>query len=402
MTKFVATQAWAKGANNISAKDRLPEGFVRHAVNLDPLPGGTLKLRTGYEQVYAGAEVRGVLALGTKLLIADGTSLVEYDLLTNTSKVLRSIAGAGVFTGDVLNNTLYFCTTNECLEYDGTTVRPWGVPTARNQPVVTASGVGGLVAGYYQIALTLVDAWGREGGADKPLVIYAEQNSALTVAVPAPPAGYSTNVYVGSVNGGTLYLQNTVGTAATVNVGIVRDDTARCTTDMMRAPVPGTQVVAHNGVLVSAVGNYIQITRPMQAHLVDNVRGFVQYSTAVNAVVSTGVLFVSADKCYALTSPETGDIRQQVVLEYPAITGTAVLLPDGRGAWMTTYGQAVTNGDKVELVNRGSFAPASAESGAAGVVDNDGNQLVVTALKGKTGGNPLAASDFFIGEIINP
>lgn len=403
MTGFVKTRAWAKGANNIESRDRLPDGFVRHAVNIDPLPGGKLKLRTGYERVYTGANVRGVLALGGKLLVADGTSLVEIDTATNSSRVLRTIAGAGAFVGDVLNDRLYFCTANECLEYDGNIIRPWGVPTASNQPVVTATAAGGLTEGYYQIALTLVDAWGREGGADKPMVIYVEQDKALSIGVPTPPAGYSTNVYVGSVNGATLYLQNTLGTAATVSVGIVRDDTARCTTDMLRAPVPGSMVVTHNGVLAVAVGGLVQITKPMQAHLIDNVRGFLNYPADVNAMVSTGdALFVSADKCYALTNVETDGIAQRTVLEYPAIAGTAVLLPDGRGAWMTQYGQALTKGNDVELVNRDSFAPASAATGAAGVVDSDGNQLVVTSLKGKTGGNPLAASDFFIGEIINP
>ena len=402
MTGFRKTKDWAKGANNIASKDRLPEGFVRHAVNVDPLPGGRMALRSGYESVYQGTAPRGVLALGRKLLIADGEDLIELNTDTNSSRVLRSIAGAGAFVGDVLNERLYFCTENECLEYDGTEVRPWGVPDTANQPTIAASGAGGLVEGYYQVALTLTDAWGREGGTDKPVVIFAATNSALLINVPAPPTGYTTNVYVGSVNGGTLYLQAVADVAKTVNVGIVRDDVQRCTTMLLRRPVPGTQVVAHNGTLAIAIGNAVQVTRPMQAHLVDRVRGFLQYPTAVNAMVSAGALFISADKCYSLTNVETDGISQKVVLEYPAITGTAVLLPDGRGAWMTRYGQAITNGDDVKLVNRESFVPEEAESGAAGVADVNGNQLVVTTMKGKNRANPLAASDFFIGEIINP
>ena len=69
---------------------------------------------------------------------------------------------------------------------------------------------------------------------------------------------------------------------------------------------------------------------------------------------------------------------------------------------MTRYGQAITNGDDVELVNRNAFVPEESESGAAGVADVNGNQLVITTMKGKNRPNPLAASDFFIGEIVNP
>lgn len=69
---------------------------------------------------------------------------------------------------------------------------------------------------------------------------------------------------------------------------------------------------------------------------------------------------------------------------------------------MTRYGQAITNGDGVQLVNRETFAPVDTSSGAAGVLENNGNQMVVTTLQGKNRPNPLAASDFFVGEILNP
>jgi hypothetical protein len=113
-------------------------------------------------------------------------------------------------------------------------------------------------------------------------------------------------------------------------------------------------------------------------------------------------LFVSADKCYALTNVEGDGISQKTVLEFPAVPGTAVQLPDGRGAFMTRYGQAMTDGGDIQLVNRTTFAPVDVSRGAAGILENNGNQLVVTTLQGKNRPNPLAASDFFVGEIINP
>ena len=69
---------------------------------------------------------------------------------------------------------------------------------------------------------------------------------------------------------------------------------------------------------------------------------------------------------------------------------------------MTRYGQAVLSGDGIQLVNRETFAPVKADNGAAGVLDENGNQLVVTTMQGANKPNPLAASDFFIGEIVNP
>lgn len=119
--------------------------------------------------------------------------------------------------------------------------------------------------------------------------------------------------------------------------------------------------------------------------------------------MSDGVTaFVSADKCYALQKVETDSVEQATVLEFPAIAGTSVKLPDGRVAWMTQYGQAISKGATLELVNQGTFSPAIAKSGAAGVVDNNGNQLIVTSTHGTPHANTLAAADYYIGEILNP
>lgn len=221
------------------------------------------------------------------------------------------------------------------------------------------------------------------------------------VTVPDVPAGYTARIYVSTVDGNTLYLQHTSTVAEVVAIGAVRDDTARCQTVLLRAPRPATRIVDHNASLVMVEGRTVWWTRPMQPHLVDRVKGFVQYPEDIGEIGSDGALFVSADKCYALTNVETGDIAQETVLEFPAYSGTGVKLPDGRFAWMTRYGQAISDGGKMNLVNAGSFVPTAAVAGAAGVVDYNGSQTIITSTRGSTGSNSMAAADYFLGEIIN-
>lgn len=402
MTENTIKSNWSKGANNLATVDRLPEGYARNLVNVDPHPGGRLDLRAGYEKIYPGTAVRGVLALRDKLLIADGTNLVEFNTTTNTYRTLRSIAGAGPFVGDYVNDVLYFCTANECLRYDGTNVYTWGVADVDVQPGLALTN-GGLVSGDYQMAMTYTDPNGLEGGTDRPAVIAVPTNGGLVVTVSQIPAGHTANVYVGSTYGATLYLQATLTAPGTVVLTNLRDDTARCNTVLMSAPLPGTQVAAHHGVLAVANGNVLQLTVPMRAHLVQRSVGFLQFGADIGmALHAEGNLFVSAERCYVLTELETDRISQRVVLQYPAVAGTGVRLPDGRGTWMTQYGQAITRGAEVDLVNRESFVPMTAASGAAGVVDHNGNQMVVTTLKGLNRPNLLAASDFAEGEILNP
>lgn len=398
MTEFKKTSGWSKGANNLTQNKRVPEGFVRHALNVDATPDGILTSRIGYERLYAGTAVRGVLALGSKLLVADGANLVEVDS-SGGSRILRSIAGSGAFVGAALNGVLYFSTADECLKYDGQTVTPWGTPDVLYQPGLSA-GEGALVAGHYQVAMTLVSPDGLEGGTDIPAVIKVSSGG-IAVTVPTIPTGYTARIYVSSVDGSTLFLQHTTTTAGVVPIGAVRDDTTRCQTILLRAPRPATRIINHNASLVMVEGHTVWWTRPMQPHLIDRTKGFVQYPVDVGEIGSDGALFVSADKCYALTNVETGDIAQETVLEFPAYSGTGVALPDGRFAWMTRYGQAISDGGKMNLVNAGSFVPTVAVAGAAGVVDYNGSQTIITSTRGSTGSNSMAAADYFLGEIIN-
>lgn len=407
MSTSVKTDKWPGGIDNLAPAGRTPAGFVRDAVNVDPTPGGELHLRTGYELTLALADCRGVLALGDNLLIAAGTDLIEYDTRSASSRVLRSIAGAGQFIGDDLDGVLYFFTANEALEYDGERVRTWGVPDVLQQPLPTLGAGGGLLAGQYKLAVTFSDADGREGGTDAPLILTAQLNDAIAITLPTPPDGGRVNLYVSAVNGTTLYLQDSSEVPRVVVVGSVRDDTRILTNALMHAPTVGSVVRTHGSQLAIADGKTVWVTAPMRPHLVDRRRGWFQYPAEVNALLSDSDLFVSADQCYAINSVEADDPGQRVVLEFPAISGTEVSLPDGRGAWMTKYGQAVTAKDtrgtsRMELVNREHYAPTTADHGAGTVLDHNGNQLLITTMRGQQGANPLAASDFFTGEVVRP
>src|SRR5574343_279077 len=239
MIEFKRKEGWPGGVNNLAPRDRLPEGEVRSAVNLDPNSGGTFNLRAGFDEVCSGTDIRGVLALGDKLLIADGTSLIEFNTNTSSARTLRTIAGAGLFNGCEHAGILYFCTATECLEYDGLGVRPWGVPDVLYQPEVTAGLGGALRAGHYQIAVTFIDQWGREGGPDQPLVIAVKEGGSLTVELPTPPPGGRVALYASPINATTLYRQDTYKTPRSVVLTSMRDDGARLDTVLQRAPTPG-------------------------------------------------------------------------------------------------------------------------------------------------------------------
>jgi hypothetical protein len=393
---------WVGGNHNLSG--RVPEGFVLDSLNVDVTPAGLFSLRPGFEQVYAGTNIAGVVALNDKLLIADDGNLVEFNTRTATARTLRAIQGG--ITGDVLNDRLYFCTANEALEYDGQGIRPWGVPSVMAQPAVYGSTGGSLEYGYYKIAMTLMDAWGREGGTDQPLLIRAREK--LVITIPTIPAGYSANLYVSKVEGQTLYLQDKGLQAGVIELTAARDDTATLETVGLRPPAVGTRVLAYNGMLLVVSGKTLEMTLPLRPHLVNRVSGFVQYPVEIGEVMSDRrTVFVSADRTYALNSLEGGEISQAPISEATAVPGTGIRLPDDANgrcacAWMTERGQAISSDAGLTYPNKDHYAPALGATGSAGVVDHNGNRTIVTAMRGRNRVNQLAAADFFTAKVINP
>lgn len=400
MTKFVPENDWRQGIDNRSDWRTPPPNTVRDSVNLDTHPAGGFSLRTGYEAVYTGTDIRGAVSVAHDVLVADGTSLVAVHTDTQTSTVLTAIAGGGLFAGDVLNDEALLCTANESLRYKSGLLRAWGVPTVTAQPVPTVT-TGGLKAGTYQLAVTLVNQYGEEGGTSGAIQIAVPDNAGLVVTLPSV-AGHTAHLYASAVDGSTLYLQET-GTGA-VLLAAVRDDTARLATMHHTAPPQGSQVVAHNGVVAVVAGGVVWLTTPLRPHLVERSKRFFQYSTDVGFVISSGEgLYISADKTYFVRGVEGETPEQATVAEYPGVPGTQTKLPDGRAAWMTQYGLAIGDGKgDVSLVSQANFVPELASYGASGIVEGNGNQQVVTTLRGGKGANPLAASDYYEAEIFTP
>ncbi|WP_295487844.1 hypothetical protein [uncultured Pseudomonas sp.] len=400
-------QDWSKGIDNQSDHRRLAvgaqvagqqqAGTVRDLVNLDPQIDGTLKGRAGFEQVLGCTDARAIMALGDEILVADGASLVCWNTLTASSRVLGEIDAAGSVTGAVFNDELFISAGTRCLRYDGQTLRQWGVPPVQRQPEPTLVP-GGLAAGTYQIAATFSNAQGEEGATTLPLLITLDREQGLTFNLPTPPVGGRCNLYVSAVNGATLYLQ--AQGAGSVLVSRLDDSGVQLGTERLGEPLPGALVVAHNAVLLMAVANVLWFTLPLRPHLRDAARGFLAYPAPIDFVLPTpGGVYVGSDKTYFVTALETGNVEQREVLPYGGTAG--VQLPDSRVAWMSQYGQVVGTPDgQVTLLSGQRFAPQLAATGAAGLIERHGNPMIVSTLRGPARENPLAASDYYEAEII--
>lgn len=382
------TDDWAKGANNIAKPERLPEGFVRELVNLDPSEGGQLSLRANSLRVREAANMRLAVALPERVVFVDGGDLGCYSKKTASSAVLGSVNSAGEVAGVAFYGQVYLSGANDSWRTDGRTVKPWAVPAPGADLEVID---GALPAGVYKVAVTALGADGEESGAE-PFILRVTGGKALRIS---SPDSRPLRVYVSVANGATLFSQGPLigGAMAITQV----DDHAEPLTTTGLVPLPACSLLAtHRGVILGAHDCCLVFTVPMTPHLMDPVAGFFQYPEAVTVIAPTeGGVYVVADQTYFITGLETATPSQLPVLGLKAVQGSAVALPDKRVAWFTRYGLAI--GDStgaITLPNRQTYAPDLARSGASGVLENNGIPMVVTTMRGATQANNLATGDF--------
>lgn len=395
MAENVRTNNWPGGIDNRSPANRLSEGFVRDMVNLDP--GATLSSRVGYEKVVSTTACRAIMSFGRKILFVDGNELREMD--GQSSRLLRTIAGAGPVASCVHNSELFISTENETLRYDGQTLREWGVPDVKNNP---APAITDQKDGRRRFAMTYVNQYGEEGGTTVP---GTAPDGVYVFTVSSIPTGCKARIYVSSVNGQTLYLQGELSAPGDMTVYNPVDDTAALTTINQGRPRPGALMAETGGTILIASGKTIYHTEPMSPHLVSYNKAFFQYPTKIGMMLSGlhGV-YVSADKCYKLDGIAGGEPRQDTVMDYPAVEGTGLTTPQGQAIWLTRYGMAKESRDPREGVGEasGAFYLGDHDKGASGFVEHDGRSRMVATAKRTGDQTGLAAADYFEAEVIRP
>lgn len=379
---------WEKGANNKAENGRIPEGFVRHLLNLDAMPGGSLSQRVGSEKVMDASDLRLGVALGESIVFVDGSQVGIFHSEISAPQILGSISATGDLAGVQFNGQVYISGIQNSVRTDGTNVKKWAV---QNPAFSVAIVAGNLAPGLYKVAVTAFGDDNEESGTDAVSIQIAEGEAIQVTCSDARPK----KLYVSFANGEALYSQGYMyGTGQVVHS--VTDDKERLVTDGLK-PFPNcSMLTTHHGVIVGATNNIVIISLPFIPHLYDPKIGFFQFPAPVDVLVAVdGGVFVVADKTYFISDIETKAPSQTTRLNIGAVPGTGVMLPDGSAAWFTQYGLAIGGSDGgISLPNRNNYAPDTASKGAAGVVEYRGNSLVVTTMQGQTKQNNLAAGDF--------
>lgn len=377
------------GSNNIAKPERLPEGAVVDAVNMDFTVGGKAELRTGFTKIRDGQNIRALFDMGAgAIAIVDGDQLVKIKDGVETNIVTVSPGPISA----VLHNGKLFINTMADRFVVSDSLESWTTKTPHFDISIVP---GNMKPGIYKIAVTSV-ANGRESGVI-PAIVRVGDGQAIAVTTSADT---DSRLYSSVANGQTLYYQG----KATVYNDITHpvDDTERLETAMLE-PLPFCEnLTSYKGLILGSSGRTLYHTQPLLPHLHNPETDYIQFPSDITLIASVNSgIYVCADKTYFIASIGSPEMYQSVSTNFGAIAGTYVSLPNGSAAWFSEYGQVIAgDGGVIELINQGSYSPDTAQEGAAGLLEHNGNQMIVTTMRGEQQGSRLSSTDFWDIEVI--
>lgn len=413
-----------RGLDNLHREDSLKLGSLRAAVNIDLDANGRPARRRGQQRVITGGVHSATACFGALIAVVDGF-LRAYS--TDTYAVQATIQ-----SGLSDRRLSYAHTPHRSFWSDGVLLRafdsafvdtaPWPAEPGWAQSA-TVVEQGGLFAGTYQVAITQVDAYGRESGAGRAELVegVGTNGGILLEDLPSPAGAVSLRVYATDANGDVLRLvgETPPGSPQYLVVWAPRGQVLEPNIQWL-SPMPAGQAMCfHTGRLWVASGRTLYFSEPMRygAMLPDNRITFAE-DIALLAPTGTGPdagLYVAAGKrtlYLAGTDPRNAPLT--AARATGAVPGTAFsvhtsafsaayeTLPQTMAVvWVSTDGVfclGLPGGSVLPMTEKRVVLPRDAESGALMVRDEGGlSQVVATVSGGDT--SRAGASDKLVGTI---
>jgi hypothetical protein len=401
-------KGWPGGMDNILPDYDLPvndkgiQNTLRNAVNVDVLPSGRVKRRSGTTQKIT-ARVHSLFANGdTALAVIDNAlSLVKPDF--SHSSIASLSTTAKVSYVHIADNVFYSNGVNKGRVVGGVN-KHWGVENPASAPTITVTG-GALPTGRYMAVVTYVDATGEESGCGNSAYVELANNSGITLSIPQPSQAYVTGirVYMTSTNDSVLYEIATLPVGQTSMSVVIMPEFGMALETQFMAPFLATELIKeYNGRIYGATSNILWHTQPLRYGLYKPSSDFIVFPAPISVVaVADDGLYVIADKTYWLAGNSPDEFTITTVMQYTAAKGSDSTLPNSKDViWYSSAGLVrASGGGQVKLIQEPHVRGAPSDSGATAYIESAGIKKVVASVSGEPFATGLSSTDYMDAEI---
>lgn len=415
---------WPGGVNNrareteqVLMRDerKIPSSqFLRKALNVDFTAEGHPIRRRGYILAAAGFShsIWSTDRLGLICWVRDGGLFVGREVTDAVS--IRAVNKYLPMSFCHVNDTVYYSNGSELgeISYDGT-ARNWGITIP---PAPTLSGPATEDPGGWdntrQVAITYIDASGRESGASEPVLVGAAGTFTVDTPLPLPAGVASAQVYVSQINSEILYHAQTMIATSPITIHDNDVGVGKELETLDRYPPKAGQLVAHmNGRVYIARNDYVSFSEPLRPDLFRPSQGIYTFPDTVTMLEpSTDGVYVGHSKGVVfIAGADPYDVQQIHVSPYAPVTGAVSRVPgekfgvgvDEVPVWWGKDGVMVVGlpGGQLRQLTRDRLAVPAHAAGAVTLREHDGMSHIVSSLRLGDGDNPMGASDTVVAEV---
>lgn len=318
------------GINNVLRPDRIGDGALVEAVNVDIDSTGAVSRRQGYSLITEGCHKNLWQARGFLLATRSGGELVAISSAGVAS--LHPLLGVSrVWYCNLPDGRTTFSNGYICGITDGVSITSFGIQVPPTTGAITPV-VGAMQPGDYKYLLTYVRASdGLEGGAiaSKPVTI--DDGGVLLTGLPVL-SGHKINVYITDANGERACFAGSTLTASFSYLGKNDALTLPCRTEHLQPPPAGTVMAFFRGRILVAQGSTLCASLPDRWEAFDPRRDFKQFGAPITLLqpVDGGIYVGTQDELVFLGGVDFERLTYRRVLDGGVCLGSGVAVDGER------------------------------------------------------------------------
>jgi len=323
------------GMDNRSDETSLYKGTARKLRNLDVDNRGHLERRRSYQQLISAKEMHSLYSNeANQLFGCVGNILGIFDLSALSFAPLVDMPSKFRTAFTELNNVTYaFNPDFSCRMPNGkTTVFTVGVPLIDTTPAMFAPlPTGGLRAGKYTVALSVIDAAGEESGMSPEYTLDIEEGGGISVMGLPLITGNSLRLYCTTRDGEELYQVREVPmTEVSFTVGASHvSRPGRQPETAHKEPLPfGHFVESMGSRLLVAADNVLHFSSTFRPHLSDRRHDFITLENTIHLLKVTegGVYLGDISGVYYLAGWDPAEWNLKKVSNQAPVYGSGLLV----------------------------------------------------------------------------
>lgn len=341
--------AFPAGLNTRARETDLPKGSARSAVNIDFTREGHVILAAGGYTAVSGAAGGHSLwswpDLGYALYVSQSGVLIRIRA-DGSRETVTAVSADRPMSYALFNRQAYFSNGEEMGYLEDGVLRPWGIDPPP-PPFVNVIADGGLPAGRYLVAISVLYNDGEESAPSAPQTVVLKKSGGIALILPDSSAISHVLIYCSSTkaaNGEELFYHGRVVKGAGSYLITAQAAGYRLNTLFLGRMPCGSLIAAFKRRLLSAVAGNLYFSELEQPSLCNRRHGWLPFDEPITAIapVDDGCYIGTATKTYWCAGTDPTDWTRVVVRPFGiAYQASVPYLPNDAFPTDTSQGAAV-------------------------------------------------------------